>query len=94
MNTRIRLDQSELADQAATIRALDKQRKAKAYSKSVIRRFYPELKILKEQQDLSFPQLVLWLQKFKKISITASGLKSTYYRIEKAQENISNVETS
>ncbi len=94
MNTRMRLDQSELADQAATIKALDKQRKAKAYSKSAIRRFYPELKILKEQEGLSFPLMALWLQKFKKITISTSGLKSTYYRIEKSQENIPNVETS
>lgn len=83
-----------LASEAAKILELRKdikeKRKKRNFSRSKLRKFFPEAKRLKEEFKFSFEDIALWLRRYKRVKMTPDGVRSSYRRIEKELENDKN----
>ena len=62
---------------------LKKQRRKSNYSRSKLRKYFTETKRLKEEFNFSFEDISLWLRKYKRVKMTADGVRSAYNRIKK-----------
>lgn len=58
------------------------RRRKRNFSGSKLRKFFPEVKRLKEEFGFSFEDIALWLRQFKRVKLTADGVRSAYRRIE------------
>lgn len=90
MSNKKQLPSDALAAEVDQILRLKKdikeRRRKRNFSRSKLRKYFEEAKRLKEEFDFSFEDISLWLRQFKKIKMTADGVRSSYRRIEKERE--------
>lgn len=63
-------------------RDLKKKKKKTNYSRSKLRKFFPEARRLKEEFGFSFPDISMWLREKKRVVMSPDGVRSAYRRIE------------
>ena len=87
MKSKFKEQNDTLATEAQEIKKLKedikKRRKKRSYSRSKLRKHFSEAKRLKEEFNFSFEDIALWLRQYKRIKMTADGVRSSYRRIEK-----------
>lgn len=70
------------ADEIIQLRAdIKKTRKRRSYSRSKLRKHFAEVKRLREEFNFSFPDIALWLRKYKRTRMSPDGVRSAYNRI-------------
>lgn len=76
-----------LKDEAIKIKelneAIKKGRGKGAYGKSKIRKYQSEINRLRDEYELTFSEIVLWLKNYRKIKTSRSTVSNFYYRQKK-----------